>query len=267
MSTHTVTVAGIGTVELTVADRGTGHPFLLLHGGAGPISFASFAELLGTTHPARVLVPTHPGFGGTPRPDALASVAGLAAAYAALLDQLDLHDVTVVGNSIGGWIAAELALLHSPRVRSVVLVDATGIVVDDHPIADPFSMSLPELMDRSYHDPAAFRIDPSKLPEAARAAMAANRDALALYGGKPAVGDPTLRDRLAGVNVPTLVLWGEADRVSDVEFGRAYAAAIPHARFLVLARTGHVPQIETPAQTLAAIWEFASTHAPRAATE
>jgi pimeloyl-ACP methyl ester carboxylesterase len=260
-ATHTVTVAGVGAVEVTISERGAGHTFLLLHGGAGPISVARFADLLGATHAARVITPTHPGFGGTPRPDALRTVADLAAVYVALLDQLDVHDVTVVGNSIGGWIAAEIALRRSPRVTRLVLVDATGIVVEGHPVADPFSMSLDELMTRSYYDPDAFRIDPSKLPEAQRTAMAANRAALAVYGGNPSVGDPTLRGRLAQVTVPTLVLWGEADRIGDPTYGRAYAAAIPQARFQLLARTGHVPQIESPEQVRVAIWDFAAADA------
>jgi len=75
-----------------------------------------------------VIVPTHPGFGGTVRPDALASIGGLAALYGALLDELELTDVTVVGNSIGGWIAAEMALrdIHG-RIASMVLLNAVGI--------------------------------------------------------------------------------------------------------------------------------------------
>jgi len=76
----------------------------------------------------------------------------------------------------------------------------------------------------------------------------------------PSVGDATLLGRLAKVTVPTLVLWGEADRIGDPEYGRAYAAAIPSARFQLLAKTGHVPQIETPEQARAAIWDFAVAH-------
>ncbi len=93
-----------------------------------------------------MITPTHPGFAGTVRPDALHSVGGLAALYAALLDELDLTDVIVVGNSIGGWIAAEMALLHSPRVGSVILVDAAGIEVPGHPVADFFSLTLDQVL-------------------------------------------------------------------------------------------------------------------------
>src|SRR5579875_1368548 len=114
-TTYTVPVDGIGPVPVTVTERGQGRPYLLLHGGAGPQSVDSFAALLAGSTGARVLTPLHPGFGGTPRPDALATMGGLAQLYTGLLDHLDLTGVTVIGNSIGGWIAAEIALLNSPR--------------------------------------------------------------------------------------------------------------------------------------------------------
>ena len=94
----------------------------------------------------------------------------------------------------------------------------------------------------------------------AQEVMAGNRAALAVYGGQSMV-DPTLAARLAGIKVPTLVLWGEADRIADADYGRAFAAAIPGAEFRLLAKTGHVPQIETPHQLLSALWEFADRHA------
>ncbi len=257
-----LTLAGAGPVSVTVDDRGEGRPFLLLHGGGGPQTVTGFAELLATKEPARVITPIHPGFGGTPRPDGLADMAGLAALYRELLDRLGLDGVTVIGNSIGGWIAAELALLGSPRIRGTVLVDAVGIEVDGHPVTDIFPLSLDELARLSYHDPAAFRIDPAAMTEAQRAGMAANRAALQVYGGTR-MTDPSLRGRLAAIAAPTLVIWGDADRIADPGYGRAYAAAIPGARFELLAETGHLPQLETPEQLLRAIWKFAEEPAAR----
>jgi len=261
-STLDLTLAGAGTVDVTLDDRGEGRPFLLLHGGGGPQTVAGFAELLATKEPARVITPTHPGFGGTPRPDGLADMAGLAALYRELLDRLGLDGVTVIGNSIGGWIAAELALLGSPRISGTVLVDAVGIEVEGHPVTDIFPLSLDELARLSYHDPAAFRIDPSAMTEAQQAGMAANRAALQVYGGTR-MTDPSLRGRLAAIAAPTLVIWGDADRIADPGYGRAYAAAIPGARFELLTETGHLPQLETPEQLLRAVWDFAEAPADR----
>ena len=259
-STNRLTITGSGPVDVIVDELGEGHPFLLLHGGAGPQSVATFAELLAASMPARIITPTHPGFSGTARPEGLNSVAGLAMLYCALLDQLDLHDVTVVGNSIGGWIAAELALLGTARISGIVLVDAAGIEVEGHPVTDIFQLNMDELARLSYHDPAAFRIDPSTMTEAQRAGMAANRAALGVYGGQR-MADPTLRGRLAKVALPALVLWGEADQIVDPDYGRAYADAIPGARFQLLPATGHVPQIETPEQIMRAIFDFAGADA------
>ena len=99
-----------------------------------------------------MITPIHPGFGGTTRPAGLDSIAKLAALYDRLLAEVDVADVTVIGNSIGGWIAAELALLRSPRVSGAVLIDAVGIEVSGHPVADAFSLSLQQIMQRSFHD-------------------------------------------------------------------------------------------------------------------
>jgi len=260
-TTYTLTRSGSATpVELTVDDIGTGRPFLLLHGGAGPVSVLPFAAYLAEHRPARALVPTTPGFNGAPRPDDVTDVRALADLYVALLEHLDLTDVTVVGNSIGGWVAAEIALLASPRVTSVVIMDGTGIVVPGHPVADFFALSLDELAELSYHEPSRFRIDPANLSDAQKAIMGANRQAIALYAGHD-MTDPTLAERLAAVTVPTLVLWGQSDRIVDPDYGRAYAAAIPGARYRMLDQTGHLPQLETPALALGPIWDFADRNA------
>jgi pimeloyl-ACP methyl ester carboxylesterase len=250
---YTVDLAGIGPVEVSVADYGSGQPFLLLHGGAGPQSVTGFAEKFAAARDVRVLVPTHPGFGGTPRPEALNSVGGLAALYDALLHQLALQDVTVIGNSIGGWITAEIALLKSPRVSGIVLIDAVGIEVPGHPVADFFSLTMDQVFQRSFHNPEPFRIDPATLPPAAQAIAAGNRAAISVYAGT-AMTDPALAGRLATLETPTLVLWGDSDQIADADYGRAYAAAIPTARFQLLPDTGHSPQLETPGQVIDAIW-------------
>lgn len=251
-TTHDLAVPGIGPVPVTTTERGQGPAVLLLHGGAGPASVSAFADLLATRLAVRVVTPVHPGFAGTPRPAALDGVRGLAAAYAALLEALDLRAVTVVGGSIGGWVAAELALLAPGRLASLVLLDAVGLEVPGHPVVDFFSLTLDEVAELSYADPGAFRVDPSALPPEQRAALAGNRAALAVYGGTT-MTDPTLGARLPGTAVPTLVLWGEADRIVDAEVGRAYAAAIPGARFELLPATGHLPQVETPDLVLRAL--------------
>lgn len=261
-TTHTVSLDQ-GDLDLTVDLHGEdGHPFLLLHGGGGPQTVGPFARLLSEQRTARVFAPVHPGFGGTTRPDWLTDVTTLARAYIRLLDVLDLEDVAVVGNSIGGWIAAEIAALGSDRITSVTLVNAVGIEVPGHPVADTFPLTPAELAQLSFHDPSAFRLDPAALSDEQRAIMAGNRAALRTYAGPHDMGDPALRERLAKATVPTLVAWGESDQVVDAAYGRAFAAAIPGARFELLRNTGHTPQIETPEQLLPIVWDFAVNPVP-----
>ena len=252
-TTETVLLDHVGPVEVLFDDAGEGRPFLLLHGGGGPDTMTRFGQRLAETHPARVLVPTHPGFANTSRPEELDSFRRLALLHVALLDELDLRDVTIVGNSIGGWVTVEMALLGSPRISGIVLIDAVGIEVADHPVADFFTMSYDEFLERAFRNPEAFRVDPTSLPPAAQAAAAANRSALATYTGGE-MHDPTLAGRLGGLEIPTLVLWGDSDRIADPEYGRAYANSIPMARFEVLTGVGHLPQVEKPEAVLEAIW-------------
>jgi pimeloyl-ACP methyl ester carboxylesterase len=127
---HRLEVPGGGQVDVTVREQDRVQPFLMLHGGAGPASMARFCDMLAARRHARVIMPIHPGFDGTLRPATLVGTASLARVYAGLLDRLDVWDVTVIGNTIGGWIAAELALLDSPRVSGAILIDAVGIEVE-----------------------------------------------------------------------------------------------------------------------------------------
>jgi pimeloyl-ACP methyl ester carboxylesterase len=255
MTTTELTLAG---VPVTVTEQGAGRAVLLLHGGGGPQTVTQFAGRLASSGSARVITPVHPGFGGTPRPDSLRTIAGLADLYAELLGELELREVTVVGNSIGGWIAAELALRAPGRIAGLVFVDAVGIVVPGHPVTDIFPLTPAELAKLSFYDPSPFQIDPASLPEGQQRVLAANRAVLKVYSGEPTTGDVTLAGRLGSLATPALVVWGEADQIVDPDYGRALAAAIPGARFLLLERAGHMPPMEAPDQLARAVWDFAA---------
>jgi pimeloyl-ACP methyl ester carboxylesterase len=218
--------------------------YLLLHGGGGPATMTEFAGLLAGRTGAQVLAPVHPGFAGTPKPAELTGVASLAQYYVAMLDERDLTGVTVLGNSFGGWLAAEIALLASPRVTAAAIVNGVGVEIDGHPVTDVRGFTLAEIQAHSWHDP-------SKAP-APGTGPGPDVQALIGYTG-PAMADPTLLGRLADVRIPVHVLWGESDRIVDPEYGKAYAAAIPGSTFTLLPRTGHLPQLETPEELLEAL--------------
>ena len=237
-------------------ERGnSGRPILVLHGGAGPQSVVGLASAL--SRRARVLVPTHPGFEGEPRPEWFDSIDDLAFAYLDLLERLDLRNVLVIGSSMGGWIASAMALRDTTRLGGLVLIDAGGIRVEGHPIADVSSLTPDELSALSFHNPAAFRVDPATVSPAQAETRAANFRALYVYDQGQGMGDPKLRRRLGRVRIPVLVVWGESDGVIDPEYGRAYAQAFPDASFHLIPEAGHLPQIEQPERVLTLVWEFA----------
>src|SRR5437660_9152378 len=136
-------------LTVRIDERGSGPPILILHGGGGPQTVAGLASAL--SRHAHVLTPTHPGFAGEPRPEWFDSIDDLAFAYLDLLERLDLRDVIVIGSSMGGWVASAMALRDiTRRLRGLVLVNATGIQVDGHPVADVSTLAPAELAALSF---------------------------------------------------------------------------------------------------------------------
>ena len=246
-------------LTVRIDERGSGRPILVLHGGGGPQTVAGISSALASR--ACVLTPTLPGFAGEPRPEWFDSIDDLALTYLDLLERLDLHDVMVVGSSIGGWIASEMAVRDTMRLSSIVLVDGVGIQVEGQTVADVFSLTPDELSALSFHNPAAFRVDPATLSPEQLAATAANFQTLKVYDQGQSMRDPKLRRRLARVRIPALVVWGESDGVVDPDYGRAYAQSLPNARFALIPEAGHLPQIEQPERLLTLVWEFADSMA------
>ena len=239
-------------------ERGSGRPMLVLHGGGGPLTVAGLAEALSTR--AHVLLPTHPGFAGEPRPEWFNSIDDLAFAYLELLERLNLRDVMVIGSSVGGWIASAMALRDTAQLISgIVLVNGVGIQVDGHPVPDVSTLAPDKLAALSFHNPAAFRIDPTTITPEQIAARKANTETLYVYDSERLGGDPKLQRRLRHVKIPVLVAWGESDRVADLEYGRVYAQSFHNARFEPIPEAGHLPQIEQPEYLLNLLWEFADS--------
>ena len=251
-----------GGVPLTIAEFGTnseGSAVLYLHGGAGPRTMVGIATAL--SEHVYGIAPTHPGFDGTPRPDGFDTVADLATAYLDLLDALDLTGVMVVGNSIGGWIAAEMALRDNHnRVGALVLLNAVGIHahLKQNEVRDVRVMAPAEMTQLSFAN-AAFRPDFASFSDEQRAATAANQRTLATYAGEAFSHDPKLRGRLHRVTVPVLVAWGEQDGIALPDYGRGYARSFPNGHFTPIADAGHLPQIEQSGATISAISAFVDT--------
>jgi pimeloyl-ACP methyl ester carboxylesterase len=245
-----------GGVPLSYLELGAGAPILVLHGAGGLPPDAPF--LSGLAKHGRVIAPTHPGFGRAQLPDWIDSIDDLAYIYLDLLDALDLHDLTVIGFSLGGWIAAEIATKSTARIARLILVDAVGIKISDRltrDVTDIFATEPGELLRLTFHDPSKAP-DLAALSDEAVEIIARNREASALYLWEPYAHNPKLVRRLHRIDKPVLLLWGESDGIVTPAYGRAYAERIPGARFEMIAGAGHVPQIEQPDAFVASVARF-----------
>ncbi|WP_374945986.1 alpha/beta fold hydrolase [Agreia sp.] len=225
---------------------------LVLHGGGGLQTVAPIVDHLAPT--MHVLAPTHPGWNGTRRPDDIASVADLAAAYLTRLLDDGQHDVVVVGSSIGGWIALEMAIQaaatdrYSGLIGAVIDIDGVGAVIENEPILDFFALDARQVAEAAWHDPNRGYRDPAGFTDEQRAIQLSNGETMAVIAGK-GMSDPTLLGRLGTITVPTLVVFGESDRLVTPAYGRAVAGAISGADFAVVAAAGHLPHLEEPEAT------------------
>ena len=244
-------------IELEVVRRGLGRPILVLHGFQTVDPEARFVGLL--ARHGEVIAPSGPGFGHSPRPKDFDTVYDLVHLYLEVLANLPGEKATLVGFSFGGWLAAELAVACSHRIDKLVLVDPVGIKISDREtpdILDVFNRSPDEVRRASWHDPEKFAPDFNAMSDEALTVYARNREALCLYAWHPYMYNPQLPRWLRRIKVPTLLIWGESDRVVTPDYGRAYSRLIPCSRFELIEAAGHHPEIEQPGMLVERVSRF-----------
>jgi pimeloyl-ACP methyl ester carboxylesterase len=243
MPTERIAVHGI---DLEVLRHGSGAPLLLLHGMDTVRPGARFLDLL--CRDAEIIAPSSPGFGNTRRPPDFDTVYDLVRLYLALIDELPHDRLALMGLSFGGWLAAEVAVTSSRKLSRLILADPVGIKLggpETRDIADVFNLNPAEVRRRAWHDPAnAPAYD--EMSDEELVVHARNREALCLYAWHPCLYNPQLKHWLGRIRVPTLVLWGESDRIVTPDYGRAYTGLIPGARFEPIEAAGHHPELEQP---------------------
>lgn len=238
-----VEVGGVGVVTL---EGGSGRRLLMLHDELGFPGWMRWNELLAAHR--RFVVPLQPGFGRTPRVDWFASVRDVAAFYARLLRDSGPGPVDVMGFSMGGWIAAEMAASDPGLFDRVVLVAPLGIRPAEGEILDFLAMTMRRhvmaTVSNQDAEEVATMYGGEISPEQFELFEAARGESSRL-AWEPFMHDATLPHRLAGVQgLDTLIIWGEQDQVVPRACAEAYEQAIPGARLEVIPGVGHRPEIE-----------------------
>src|SRR5262245_1364010 len=234
---------------------GDGPPLLFLHAAGGAGQWHEFHELLAERF--TVYAPDHPGFGGSDPLPEVEDMDDLVYHYLDVLDRLDLDRPHVVGGSFGGWLAAELAVAAPHLVGSLTLLSAAGLRIPEHPIADLFLMTPPQLAAALFRDPAkSTGMFPPEV--GVDDILAAYRDmtALARYSWTPFMCNPKLERRLRRITAPTRVVWPDDDRVVPIAHGRRYAELIAGAELTVVEDCGHAMYFERPADFASVVTEF-----------
>jgi pimeloyl-ACP methyl ester carboxylesterase len=255
--TMTAELVDLGGVRLEVHRRGEGSPLLLLPGEEMLELEAPFLDELAADH--ELIIPAPPGFGRSERPDWITSPDDISYLYLDLVERLALRRLLVVGCSLGGWLAAELATKNASFIERLILVAPYGVKVGgptDRDIADIWMLPRDRVMALKWFDPQKGRRDYRAMPEERLAIIARNSESFARFCWEPYMHNPELRHRLHRVTPPALLVWGENDGIVTPDYGRAYAAMIPGARFELIRAAGHYPHLEQPGEFIQRLRAF-----------
>lgn len=231
-------------VSVRIRRAGSGVPMLFLHGAGGWPAWLPFFERMARRF--TLSVPEHPGFGISDDPQWLRDVADLAMYYLDVLDAADASPVHLVGHSLGGWTAAEIAVRNAQRIASLTLLAPAGIRVNDVPPADSFLWSPEESARNRFYDQALVE-ESLKAPPPTDEQVGIdlqNKRAAVKFGWEPRWLDPALEKWLHRITVPTQVLWGRQDKLLPSAYASLWGERIPHAQVSVIEACAHSPHIE-----------------------
>jgi pimeloyl-ACP methyl ester carboxylesterase len=255
------TVVEVQGVKLHLRRSGAGASILFLHGPQGFAGSEAAVERLAQRFD--VLAPDHPGFGNSDAPDWLDDVPDLAFFYLDLLEALKLERVNIVGHSLGGWIALEMAVRSTQRIRSLTLAAAAGIRIKGVPRTDMFIHSQDELARLLFAGDghAKWAADQQATPEL-QEIFDKNRFAAAKLCWQPRLFDPRLEKWLHRIDRPARILWGDEDKIIPPAYGARLAELIAGASIVTIPRAGHLLHVEAPDRFAAEAQLFIEGTAP-----
>ncbi|MCW5733518.1 MAG: alpha/beta hydrolase [Enhydrobacter sp.] len=238
------TIEAAGT-NIHVSRAGRGRPLLVLHHETGTLDRLPFYDALAAQYD--VLVPHHPGYSRSPRPDWMRSVRDIAVVYRGMLSELKVAKPALVGLGFGGWIAAEMASMAPADLSHLVLVGAMGI---KPPQGDILDLAITGYMDYAragFHDQKVFdKVYGAEPPIDQLEMWDICREMSFRIAWKPYMYSQTLPHLLGSVRVPALVVWGDDDKVVPQSASERYLAALPNAKLEVVKACGHCVDMEQP---------------------
>lgn len=254
-STWKETSLDIAGVKLHLARAGKGAPLLILHHDTGTLPTLPFYEALAARFD--VLVPHHPGYGKSQRPNWLRSVRDIAAMYQNVLVKLDIEQCVLIGLGFGGWIAAEMATQAPRSVSKLVLVGAMGVKPLEGDILDEAIVSYIDYARAGFHDQKVFDAVYGAEPDTDQLEQwDICREMNFRIAWKPYKYSQTLPHLLGGVRAPALVVWGDDDKVVPRSAGEIYKAKLPQARLEIVKNCGHCVDMEKPDELAKLVTSF-----------
>jgi len=242
--------------RVTLKRGGQGPKLLYLHGANGAPTVRPFMELLAQHYD--VLVPEHPGFGGSDEPAWLDTIHDLAYFYLDFIEELRLDDLHLVGSSLGGWLALEIVVRDRAPFRKLSVVGPLGIYVPGLKRGDMFLWSPEEKVRNLFYDQTiADRMLATPMSTELAELEVKNLHTVARLAWEPRMFDPHLEKWLHRVRVPTQIIWGEHDKVLPSAYATAFQRLIPGARVDIVRECGHLPHTEKPEAFVRLIREFA----------
>jgi pimeloyl-ACP methyl ester carboxylesterase len=238
--------------KIRLLRAGSGSPVLFLHGANGFSGWLPLFEQLSAEH--EIIIPEHPAFGASDEDPKLRNIADYAYYYLEFIRALGFPKLHVVGHSMGGWIAAEMAVRDCSAFASLTLLAPAGVRKKGVMPGDNFMWAPAEAIRNVFYDQALAEQIIARVPtEEEMAQITRTRLQAARLGWEPRWLNPNLEKWLHRIRVRTLLMWGAEDKLLPAVYAEAWNAAIPQIETHILPACGHSPHIEQTATVLAAM--------------
>lgn len=242
--------------KIRMLKGGSGDPLFFFHGANGLEEWGDVFTELAKNY--TVYCPEHPGYGLSDINENIDSVEDLAYFYFDLINELNLENVSLIGASLGGWLAVEMAIIAPHKIDKLVLVDAAGIRVEGVKVPDIFMMKPTELVENAYYSEEIKQEIIEGMDEEAELEreVLKNRMATAHLAWNPYFHNPKILNRIHRVTMPTHIVWGKEDNIFPVEYGEKYNELIPQSTIEIIEDAGHRPHEEKSEQFLSTVKSF-----------